>query len=244
MTSPDSDEYLALFGGRHLNKGAGFHSTAAGAYTYFNELWLYSFKTNTWSKPEIAGPLPPARDHHGTTALNGKLYVFGGRCSEERAATSVFNDLWSFSMATMTWTLHNADGAAPTARFMPGMAGTKVNEKDVIAVFAGESFPGHTSKTTQNDVWFYEATGPDTGAWTQSSSTDCSAKAVAPELFHKGEEEELAEEGSNIGTTQVAGIAGLLTLFVAGIFGPRRRSTRDAALLDNADIEHPYIAVQ
>lgn len=150
-------EVLGFFGGRHLNENAGFHSTAASAYTYYNELWLYNFAADSWSLAEPAGGVAPhPRDHHGAAGVNGDLYVFGGRVMESRSADAVRNDLWSFSLATGAWTLHTPVGsAAPSQRYMPGVSSTKWRGESVLAIFGGESLPGSTKKTSMNDVWVF-----------------------------------------------------------------------------------------
>lgn len=194
------EEFMAVFGGRHLNEGGGFHSIAAGAYTYFNELWLYNFKNDSWSKPDIQGPAPLPRDHHAATSLNGDLWAFAGRNSEERSADAVYNDLWSFSLTTSSWTHHLAgdddNGTAPIVRYMPGLTGTTLKGKPAIAVFGGETLPGSTKQTSMNDVWYYLPDGEDTGAWHEILKSDCSAETVAPGVLeHKHEKhEDLAEE--------------------------------------------------
>lgn len=175
-------EMLAVFGGRNLNSGGGFHSVDANAYTYYNELWLYDFEADKWETANPTGPAPHPRDHHGATELEGELYIFGGRVSEQRASKSVLNDLWSYSLQSGSWTLHEAHGGvAPNPRYMPGVSSTVWKGRNTIAVFGGETLPGSTKTTSLNDMWLY-----DGKSWHEASPVECSAGGVG------GVREELA----------------------------------------------------
>lgn len=66
--------------------------------------------------------------------------------------------LWrsGYSLETMRWTQHLPEGAAPSARFMPGVSDIVYKGKPHLAVFAGETLPGSTKRTTLNDLWVFE----------------------------------------------------------------------------------------
>lgn len=157
-------EVLAVFGGRNKNPGFVTHEQSEEAYTYFNELWLYDFATDSWEKaPAVTtgDGLPHARDHHGACSVDGRLYVFGGRTSEVAVASSVLNDVWSYSLSEGRWTRH-PDGAkpAPMPLYMPGVTGVQPGNKmyphGAVVVFGGEHLPGSTKRTTLNGVWAYD----------------------------------------------------------------------------------------
>jgi len=205
----DGKELLALFGGRHLNKGGGFHSVDANAYTYYNELWFYDFQANKWTVTNPSGVTPHTRDHHGSTEMDGNLYVFGGRVKEMRSADAVRNDLWSYSLDTESWTEHEAeDGMAPTPRYMPGVTSTKWKGKDAIAVFGGENLPGSTKTTSLNDVWVYDGEN-----WHQLAQPICSADG--PETKKP---QELLENSAKDQNDAELEVASLSLMLLAGVF--------------------------
>jgi len=176
IKGPSGREYLALFGGRNLNPNFVEHTASESAYTYYNELWLYDPEMKQWFQRKPSGPLPHPRDHHGACMVDGDLYIFGGRISEKRTADAVVGDTWSYSLATDRWTQHRSvDGVGPGARYMPGVSRVTWKGADALAVFAGETLPGSTKKTTLNDVWVFETgRGTSTPTWTKLFEADCS----------------------------------------------------------------------
>ena len=46
----------------------------------YNDLWTFNPKTSTWTEitNSIQGTLPSERDRFGFTAIEGKLFIFGG----------------------------------------------------------------------------------------------------------------------------------------------------------------------
>mmetsp|Transcript_47185 Transcript_47185/g.145278 ORF Transcript_47185/g.145278 Transcript_47185/m.145278 type:complete len:533 (+) Transcript_47185:45-1643(+) len=186
MEGPDGRVYMTFFGGRNLNSNFGEHVTSSGAYTYYNELWLYDPEAETWALQSPEGPVPHPRDHHSAAMVNGDLFVFGGRVSEKRSAGAILGDLWSYSLRTGRWTQHHTPGGtAPSARYMPSAASVHWQGRPALAIFAGETLPGSTKKTTLNDVWVYR---PDMSTWTLLFETDCSR----PDLSELGPAKPLA----------------------------------------------------
>lgn len=169
LVAPDGRLLLGMFGGRFLTPGIEMHSDANGAYTYFSDLWLYDFAADAWSLAPAKGKLPQPRDHHGATTLNGDLYVYGGRTTEQRVEHAAVGDVWSYSMRAREWTLRSMD-RGPEPRFMPGVATLHLGGEEVLAIFAGESLPGSTKRTTMNDLWVFS---PSSGEWTELSKSNC-----------------------------------------------------------------------
>eukprot|EP00913_Durusdinium_trenchii_P002747 g2540.t2 len=114
---------------------------------------------------------PPARDHHGAATLEDQIFIYGGRCSEKREKTSVLADVWSYSLTTLRWTLHEPVGSAPAARFMPGVSDVIYKGRPHLAIFAGETLPGSTKRTTLNDVWVFD---PKEAPWSELFASTCS----------------------------------------------------------------------
>eukprot|EP00439_Symbiodinium_sp_Y106_P013035 s4714_g1.t3 len=165
-------KYLAMFGGRHLSAGSVEHQ-ASSKYVYYNDLWLYDFMQDGWYQAPTKGARPCPRDHHGAATLDNKLYIYGGRRSEERSGHAVLADVWSYDINTLTWTEHVPLGTAPTARFMPGVSDILYHGKQHLAVFAGETLPGSTKRTTLNDLWVFD---PSSAVWTELFAPTCEEK--------------------------------------------------------------------
>ncbi|CAK9003820.1 unnamed protein product [Durusdinium trenchii] len=166
----DGKKYLAFFGGRHLGAFQAEH-TDRSAYVYYNDLWLYDFVKDRWGEAPTIGRRPPARDHHGAATLEDQIFIYGGRCSEKREKTSVLADVWSYSLTTLRWTLHEPVGSAPAARFMPGVSDVIYKGRPHLAIFAGETLPGSTKRTTLNDVWVFD---PKEAEWSELFASTCS----------------------------------------------------------------------
>lgn len=179
-------KYLAMFGGRWLNPNYEQHTTTGGAYTYYDELWLYDFVEDRWFEAPTVGARPEPRDHHGAANLNNDIFIYGGRQSENRLSGSVLQDTWSYSILTHRWTKHESkNGVEPSARYMPGVASAHYKGRTVLAVFAGETLPGSTKKTTLNDLWIFD---PQEGIWSEEFRSDCRKPEPAEE--HPPEEQQ------------------------------------------------------
>ncbi|CAE7825982.1 unnamed protein product, partial [Symbiodinium necroappetens] len=69
-------------------------------------------------------------------------------------------------------------GTAPSARFMPGVSDILYQGKQHLAVFAGETLPGSTKRTTLNDLWVFE---PSSAVWTELFAPTCGEPPVPEE---------------------------------------------------------------
>eukprot|EP00434_Breviolum_minutum_P026155 symbB.v1.2.023123.t1/scaffold2096.1/size89696/2 len=201
-------KYLAFFGGRHLGAGSAEHADHS-AYVYYNDLWLYDFVLDRWVEAPTIGDRPPARDHHGAATLEDELYIYGGRRSEKREENSVLADVWSYNLITMRWTLHVPVGRAPMARFMPGVSDIIYEDKPHLAIFAGETLPGSTKRTTLNDLWVFN---PHTAKWSELFSSTCQED---PEKILTVTEAGLVEDQRLDLLCLVGGFGSVLLLFIA-----------------------------
>ncbi|CAE7469120.1 tea1 [Symbiodinium pilosum] len=170
-------KYLAMFGGRHLSAGSAEHQDGS-VYVYYNDVWLYDFSEDAWYEAPAKGARPCPRDHHGAATLNDKLYIYGGRQSELRSGHSVLGDVWSYDINTLTWTEHVPVGLAPSARFMPGVSDIFYQGAQHLAVFAGETLPGSTKRTTLNDLWVFN---PASAMWMELAASTCHEKLAVEE---------------------------------------------------------------
>lgn len=106
----------------------------------------------------VSGSIPANR-HWTQTAHNGtSMFVFGGRTGTGNGTRR--NDLWEFDTTTLTWTEHNADGAAgaPPQRFRAACAWSSLS--NTLVVFGGEDAAGNVL----DDTWEWD---PGTNTWTQ-----------------------------------------------------------------------------
>ncbi|CAE8626813.1 unnamed protein product [Polarella glacialis] len=229
MVAPTGEQYLGMFGGRHLAKGAEEHNKKEkkqkrekrertktkkrrknrkkAAYTYYNDLWLYEFAEDRWFQADSTGEKPPAHDHHGAATLSGQLFVHGGWQSENRKAEAVLADIWSYSMETRSWTQHIPAGKSPSARFMPGVAAVRYHGVETMAVFAGETLPGSTKHTTLNDVWVFD---PAEASWTELFPRTCDL--IPTDLLGPSSHEEFMTDLSRTGGAIAAAMAIMLVV--------------------------------
>jgi len=90
--------------------------------------------TNTSEGGQSQGPVPPARTNHTMITWGDKLYLFGGT-----DGMNWFNDVWSYSPHTNSWTLLECIGYIPSPR--EGHAAALVG--DVMYVFGGRTEEGN-----------------------------------------------------------------------------------------------------
>lgn len=55
----------------------------------YNDTYIYSIESGTWTRPPIKGPLPSTRCGHTIDHIDGKVYIFGGS-----NGTDFYNDLY------------------------------------------------------------------------------------------------------------------------------------------------------
>jgi hypothetical protein len=101
-----------------------------------------------WTELATTGPAP-REDHTWTLGAGGVAYLFGGR-----DGATVFDDLWSYELATDTWTPLGARG--PAARF-----GHNAAWADGIGLVV---FAGQAGAAFFNDLWAYD---PAADGWRQ-----------------------------------------------------------------------------
>jgi N-acetylneuraminic acid mutarotase len=50
--------------------------------TWFNDVWTYEPRSNTWTELDCIGYIPVAREGHSAAIVNDTMYIFGGRTQE------------------------------------------------------------------------------------------------------------------------------------------------------------------
>lgn len=105
-----------------------------------------------WFPAQVCGQAPTARVGHGAAAIDGKLYIYGGRT--EVVETSSLDDLFCFDLGSHSWTkVEPASSVAPPKRNYHAMTAAG----RCLYVFGGCGDKGRL-----NDLWAYDV---DTNVW-------------------------------------------------------------------------------
>ncbi|OMJ73406.1 hypothetical protein SteCoe_27918 [Stentor coeruleus] len=107
---------------------------------YFSEIWQYNLDTNFWSLLSPGSEFFPfSRAEYGSfksALLIDKLYIFGGRTS-----TGLKNDLWEFTLETLSWKSLEATNP-PSIRRAFAYTSYVEDGHEYFAIFGGESMTG------------------------------------------------------------------------------------------------------
>jgi len=108
----------------------------------------------TWMAVKPHGSLPAGRLGGSLVCLAGskRLVLFGGW----GGSAGYYADLWSFDLATDTWTDLKPSGTGPSARALQAMAYDPTSSKLIV-------FGGYDGKTYYDDTWAYDLTA---NSWT------------------------------------------------------------------------------
>ncbi|KAI9708917.1 MAG: Negative regulator of mitotic exit [Bogoriella megaspora] len=97
---------------------------------WFNDVWTYDPRSNSWTHQECIGYIPAAREGHASALVQDVMYVFGGRTEEG----TDLGDLAAFRISTRRWYTFQNMGPAPSPR--SGHTMTAYGKQ--IVVLAGE----------------------------------------------------------------------------------------------------------
>ncbi|GAA4261925.1 hypothetical protein GCM10022255_096600 [Dactylosporangium darangshiense] len=101
-----------------------------------------------WREADSAGRVPQPRDGHWMAGdTNGRVILFGGK----GAGSRYFNDTWTYTPATSTWTELTPAGTLPPGRFGHGLVHDPADHR--ILLFGGVATTG-----LANDLWAYDLT--------------------------------------------------------------------------------------
>lgn len=154
------------------------------------QLWCYDTRSRSWRNiPAPADPRseewPAKRYVMAMTAWEGKLYIWGGRDTQDRDP-QFYNDLWEFDPAGQRWRClqENDPGASgrPSARY--GMGSARVGDRwYILGGFGpqGDFRPEEVNGPQLNDLWCMDLSR---GTWecvqSHDGSKDYSATATRP----------------------------------------------------------------
>ncbi|KAL1971051.1 hypothetical protein VTN77DRAFT_2 [Rasamsonia byssochlamydoides] len=97
---------------------------------WFNDVWSYDPRTNSWTQLDCTGFIPSPREGHAAALVGDVMYIFGGRTDEGMD----LGDLAAFRITTRRWYSFHNMGPAPSPR--SGHSMTAFGKQ--IIVMAGE----------------------------------------------------------------------------------------------------------
>ena len=112
-----------------------------------NDLWQYQPEAYDWAEIVAQDP-PPERHSHTATAVDGKMYVYGGLDGRYQP----MGDMWVYEPSANTWT-QVSTGSVPARGFHSATA-----VGDQIVIFGGLDHDQRPS----TDTWVYSTTS---GTW-------------------------------------------------------------------------------
>lgn len=80
--------------------------------SWFNDVWTYDPRSNSWSELDCIGYIPVAREGHSATLVNDTMYIFGGRTQEGVD----LGDLAAFRISSRRWYMFQNMGHSPSPR--------------------------------------------------------------------------------------------------------------------------------
>lgn len=130
---------LYLFGGEYA-------SPSQLQFLHFKDTWRFQLTTKKWEK--LSTPLSPsARSGHRIVLSKKRIFLFGG-FHDNNNSFQYYNDAWSFSLETYTWTKIDAAGIAPTPRSGVIMGATEDGKIIVIGGYTKTSAKGDAERGT------------------------------------------------------------------------------------------------
>lgn len=146
---------------------------------WFNDVWSYDPRSNTWSQLDCVGFIPVPREGHAAALVNDVMYVFGGRTDEGMD----LGDLGAFRITTRRWYSFQNMGPAPSPR--SGHSMTAFGKQ--IIVMAGEP-----SSAPRDPVELSMAYILDTGKIRYPAETQNNDKAPATAMRKTSQEKTIA----------------------------------------------------
>ncbi|GAB7339746.1 hypothetical protein MBLNU457_6309t1 [Dothideomycetes sp. NU457] len=98
--------------------------------TWFNDVWSFDPRTNSWTQLECIGYIPSAREGHASALVGDVMYIFGGRTEEGHD----LGDLAAFRISSRRWYTFQNMGPSPSPR--SGHSMTALGKS--IVILAGE----------------------------------------------------------------------------------------------------------
>lgn len=113
---------VAQGGGQLWVFGGEFASPNGEQFYHYKDLWVLHLATNTWENIKAPGG-PSGRSGHRMVLSKKQLLVFGG-FHESTRDFIYYNDVYSFSLETFTWSRLSVSGSGPSPRSACQMTST------------------------------------------------------------------------------------------------------------------------
>ncbi|CAK6973221.1 kelch domain-containing protein 4 [Scomber scombrus] len=125
---PQGGGQLWVFGGE-------FASPNGEQFYHYKDLWVLHLATNTWENIKATGG-PSGRSGHRMVLSKRQLLVFGG-FHESTRDFIYYNDVYSFSLDTFSWSRLSPSGTSPLPRSACQM--TSVPDGSGVIIYGGYS---------------------------------------------------------------------------------------------------------
>jgi hypothetical protein len=158
VADPDRNRAL-LFGGRA-------RSGTSGAYTLFNDVWVFDFGGQSWQKLATSGGPPPGRSSAAMAIdpENAQLLLFGGNASTDGLAYAPLSDTWTLDLAAGAWK-KLSPSKAPPARLFHAMA---IDPDGRVAYIWSGGDANAFQGPFLHDVWAFDL---DNSTWSEVPTT-------------------------------------------------------------------------
>jgi N-acetylneuraminic acid mutarotase len=115
-----------------LNPHCIYRFGGTDAITWYNDLWCYDTRSNTWEdlSKQVVGYIPAGREGHAAAVADNFMYVFGGRTADGRDR----GDLAALDLLSLRWFTFQNMGPSPSARSGHAM----VTLRHEVIVLGGE----------------------------------------------------------------------------------------------------------
>jgi N-acetylneuraminic acid mutarotase len=163
--TPADNRITALAPNGPTPVGRGYHSAVwtgdrvlvfggvGGRFDFFDDLWSYDPRENSWTELRPAGLGPTPRFYHSAVwdPVREQLLVFGG----VDAYIGMLEDFWSYDPATNEWTELWPTGYQPPSRLSASMVWDPSAGRVLL-------YGGGCGGCYRDDLWSYD---PDADAW-------------------------------------------------------------------------------
>jgi hypothetical protein len=127
----------------------GGTSLAEGVFSDLNSVEIYTPQTDTWT---MGTAMPEARSHHGSVAVNGKIYVVGGLVGKPSGSPLEYPSTLVYDPQDNNWTRKARMPQKEVAVASVAMAG-------YIWVFPDDSTSVHAYSVSE-DRWYFGTSRP------------------------------------------------------------------------------------
>jgi N-acetylneuraminic acid mutarotase len=145
--------------------GRGYHSAVwtgdamllfggvGGRFDFFDDLWSYDPRANTWTRLRPEGLRPTARFYQSAVwdPIEEQLFIFGGFDLE----TGLLDEFWSYHPASNRWTELDPSSPSPPSRLSASMVWDPIRQQVLL-------YGGGCGGCYRDDFWSYQ---PQSDQW-------------------------------------------------------------------------------